>query len=95
MGQDTNPRLTQWRILRTDAPLSAAKLCGLTEELCRRNQFHSNVYVRPTAYKAATRIGVAPDENNAFAVVAVPFGDYLDSRRCLHVGASLLEAGRR
>jgi len=44
------------------------------------------VYVRPIAYKAAARIGVAPDENDAFAVVAVPLGDYLDSRRGLHAG---------
>jgi len=73
-------------ILRIEVPLSAVKLCGLAQELCRRNQFRSNVYIRPIAYKAAARIGVAPDENDAFAVVAVPFGDYLDSRNGLHAG---------
>jgi branched-chain amino acid aminotransferase len=44
------------------------------------------VYIRPIAYKAAARIGVAPDENDAFAVIAVPFGEYLDSRNGLHAG---------
>jgi branched-chain amino acid aminotransferase len=73
-------------ILRIGVPLSAAKLCGLTEELCRRNQFHANVYVRPIAYKASARIGVALDENDAFAIIVVPFGDYLDSRCGLHAG---------
>jgi branched-chain amino acid aminotransferase len=73
-------------ILRIDVPLSVERLCDITAELCRRNQFHSDVYVRPLAYKAAVRIGVLPDDNDAFAVVAIPFGVYLDSTKGLHAG---------
>jgi len=73
-------------ILHIELPLSAAELCNLTVELVRRNRFQSNLYIRPLAYKSAQRIGVHPDELNAFAIVALPFGDYIDSRQGLHAG---------
>lgn len=80
----------RWRtncgILRMDVPLTAEELTDITVELVRRNQFRSNLYVRPLAYKSAERIGVSPDDSDAFSVIAVPFGDYLDSRQGLHAG---------
>ena len=75
-------------ILRIDVPLPAAGLGDLAKQLCLRNRFHCNVYVRPIAYKAAARIGVAPDDKDAFAVLTVPIGDYLDSRNGLHAGVA-------
>jgi branched-chain amino acid aminotransferase len=72
--------------LRIQVPRSVEELCEITAELCRRNHFEANVYVRPLAYKSAQRIGVLPDEKDAFSIIAVPFGDYLDSRRGLHAG---------
>jgi len=73
-------------ILRIGIPPDASELCGIAVELIRRNGFHSHVYVRPLAYKSAERIGVNPDDRDAFSVIAVPFGDYLDSRHGLHAG---------
>lgn len=82
----------RWRancgILMIDVPLSASELCDLTVELIRRNRFQANLYIRPLAYKSAQRIGVHPDEQNAFAIVAVPFGDYIDSTKGLHAGVA-------
>jgi branched-chain amino acid aminotransferase len=54
----------------------------------RRNKFHTNVYVRPLAYKCAERVGVSTDDQDAFAVVALPFGEYLHSDSGLHAGIS-------
>ncbi len=73
-------------ILRIGIPPDASELCGIAVELIRRNQFHSHVYVRPLAYKSAEKIGVNPDNRDAFSVIVVPFGDYLDSRHGLHAG---------
>lgn len=73
-------------IVRIDVPKTPVELSTITAELCRRNNFRSNVYVRPLAYKASARIGVAPDDNDAYAVVVVPFGDYFDSRKGLSAG---------
>ena len=67
-------------MLRIDIPAEARELSRITAELCRRNNFHSHVYARPLAYKASARIGVAPDANDASAIVVVPFGDYFEKR---------------
>jgi branched-chain amino acid aminotransferase len=75
-------------ILRIHVPASAAELCAITVELMRRNSFHTNVYVRPLAYKSAERVGVSTDDQDAFAIVALPFGDYLHSELGLHAGVS-------
>ena len=61
-------------------PLSP-ELCAITVELMRRNAFHTNVYVRPLAYKSAERIGVSTDDQDAFAIIALPFGEYLHSEK--------------
>jgi branched-chain amino acid aminotransferase len=75
-------------ILHIDVPLEPLELADVTLELIRRNAFRGNVYVRPLAYKSAQRIGVAPDEQDAFAIVAVPFGEYLHGEKGLHAGVS-------
>ncbi len=73
-------------ILRIGIPGSPEELSELTAELCRRNDFRSNVYVRPLAFKSSARVGVAPDENDSFAITVVPFGDYFESTRGLKAG---------
>ena len=75
-------------ILRIQVPHSAKELTEITLELMRRNRFETNVYVRPLAYKAAERVGVMPDAEDAFAIVALPFGDYLHATNGLHAGIS-------
>jgi branched-chain amino acid aminotransferase len=75
-------------ILRISVALSAGQLTEITLELMQRNRLKSNVYVRPLAYKSAERIGVAPDDEDAFAIVALPFGEYLHAANGLHAGIS-------
>ena len=75
-------------ILRIVVPPSPEELCEITLELMRRNAFRSNVYVRPLAYKSAERVGVSFDDQDAFAVIALPFGDYLHAEKGLHAGVS-------
>ena len=75
-------------ILRIEVPLSPEELAAITVELIRRNQLRTNTYIRPLAYKCAERIGVAIDDQDAFAIVALPFGDYLHGDGGLHAGVS-------
>jgi branched-chain amino acid aminotransferase len=75
-------------ILRIEVPLGPRQLTAITLELLRRNHLETNVYVRPIAYKCAERIGVVPDDQDAYAVVAVPFGEYLHAENGLHAGVS-------
>jgi branched-chain amino acid aminotransferase len=75
-------------IMRIGVPLSPEQLTEITLELMRRNRLETNVYVRPLAYKSAERVGVAPDGQDAFAIVALPFGEYLHAADGLHAGIS-------
>jgi branched-chain amino acid aminotransferase len=82
----------RWRqncgILHINVPVSPDDLCAITAEIMRRNSFRTSVYVRPIAWKSAERIGVAPDDQDSFAIVALPFGEYLHSDHGLHAGVS-------
>ena len=73
-------------ILRIGPPFHALALCEITVDLVRRNRFRTDLYVRPLAFKSASRIGVAPDDQDSIAIVVVPFGVYLDSSQGVHAG---------
>lgn len=75
-------------ILRITVPQSAEELCALAVELLRRNHLRADTYIRPIAYKSAERIGVAPDDEDAFAIVALPFGAYMHAEKGLHACVS-------
>jgi branched-chain amino acid aminotransferase len=75
-------------ILHIDVPLSPEQLCAITAELAWRNSFHADLYIRPLAYKSAERVGVAIDDQDAFFIAALPFGEYLHSKNGLHAGVS-------
>jgi branched-chain amino acid aminotransferase len=75
-------------ILRIDIPHTPEELADITLDLLRRNAFRTNVYIRPLAYKCAERVGVAPDDQDAFAIVALPFGEYLPADKGVHAGIS-------
>jgi branched-chain amino acid aminotransferase len=75
-------------ILHIEVPLSPEELTAITVELLRRNRFRTSVYVRPLAWKSAERVGVSPDSQDSFAIVVLPFGEYLHSDKGLHAGVS-------
>jgi len=75
-------------ILRIAVPLTPRQLTDITLELMHRNNLRTNVYVRPLAFKCAERVGVLPDDRDAFAIVALPFGEYLHSENGIHAGVS-------
>ncbi len=77
------------RILMIALPHDTSTLNELTVELCARNGFRGDVYVRPVAFKANEDIGVRlHDVKDAFAIVALPFERYFDAQRGLRVGVS-------
>jgi branched-chain amino acid aminotransferase len=80
---------TSSKILTMELPKSVDELAEITLELCRRNRFETHVYIRPFAYKAAEDVGVrlhnVPD---GFAIVPIPFVQYIDGDRALDVCVS-------
>ena len=66
------------RLLRVGLPGSAEQLVETARELLRRNNFHTDVYIRPLAFKAGRVMKVALDGiRDGFAMYAFPVGAYL------------------
>ena len=82
-------RMTQnVKFLNIRLPAGPAELAQIAARLIRLNAFRTDVYVRPIAFKSATRVGVVLPAEDAFAMMAVPLGDYVDTRKGLHCGIS-------
>lgn len=77
------------KILLMQLPHTTDELIELSAELCARNRFETDVYLRPCIFKCAEDIGVrlhnVPD---SFAMIPVPFGSYLDHSKGLNVCVS-------
>jgi branched-chain amino acid aminotransferase len=66
-------------IMRMTVPYSTEELVNITVELLRRNQFKSDVYVRPLLYASSEEIGVRlHDLQHNFFIYATPFGKYVE-----------------
>jgi branched-chain amino acid aminotransferase len=66
-------------LLMRDVP-SVDELTGLIVETVRRNGFRQDAYIRPSFYKSTRAIGVRlHDLDNELYVIAVPFGNYIDT----------------
>ena len=75
-------------ILRINVNATPEELCRITTEILRRNEFRTNFYIRPIAFKWAERVGVSMDDQDEWAIIAMPFGEYLHSERGIHAGVS-------
>jgi branched-chain amino acid aminotransferase len=77
------------KILLMNLPHTVDELIDITVELCTRNRYEENIYIRPLIYKAAEDVGVrlygVPD---AFAIAALPFGKYFDAEAGLRACVS-------
>ena len=76
------------KFLNITIPWTADELVGIAAELIRRNGIANDLYVRPLAYKSAQKIGVGLPAEDAFAMIALPMGSYLDTHKGLHCGIS-------
>ena len=80
---------TSAKILMMSLPHSADELARITAELCKRNGFETDVYVRPCAFKSAEDIGVRlHNVPETLAIIPVPFTRYLDATDGLRAGVS-------
>jgi branched-chain amino acid aminotransferase len=75
---------TSAKILTMALPKSTDELIDITLELCLRNDFKTNIYLRPFVYKAAEDVGVRlHGVEDAFAIVPLPFTSYIDTEHGL------------
>jgi branched-chain amino acid aminotransferase len=77
------------RILFMQNVPSVDELTGLIVETVRRNGFREDVYIRPSFYKSTKAIGVRlHDLDNQLYVIALPFGNYIDTESGVRVMTS-------
>lgn len=77
------------RLLNMDLPFDGPQLVAHTVELLRAEEQRADMYVRPLAYFAEETIGVRLHNLEArVAIVAVPFGRYLDREEGAHATIS-------
>jgi branched-chain amino acid aminotransferase len=75
-------------LLMKDVP-SVDELTRLVVETVRRNGFRQDAYIRPSFYKSTRAIGVRlHDLDNELYIVALPFGNYIDTEEGCHVMTS-------
>jgi len=66
-------------VMRMTLPHSTEELVNFTLELLRRNEFKSDVYVRPLIYMSSEEIGVRLHNlHQGFFIYAIPFGNYVE-----------------
>ncbi|XSG73738.1 branched-chain amino acid transaminase [Herpetosiphon llansteffanensis] len=81
--------LRSCKVLQIRLPYSVDQLVETTLELLRREEFRSDVYIRPLAYKSFEGIGVRlHDISDDFTIWAIPFGKYIEKEAGLKVGIS-------
>ena len=72
--------LQSCRILMMEDVPTTDDLVGMILETVRRNDFHEDVYIRPSIYKSTKAIGVRLHHlDNQMYIVALPFGSYIDA----------------
>ena len=82
-------------LLMKDVP-SVDELTRLIVETIRRNGFREDAYIRPSFYKSTSAIGVRlHDLDNELYIIALPFGNYIDTESGVRVMTSTLAAERR
>jgi len=74
------------KILMMELPHSTDELIEITVDLCTRNRFETDVYLRPCIFKSAEDIGVRlHNVPSSFAIIPVVFSSYLDATKGLNV----------
>ena len=77
------------KILMMELPHSVDELIAITADLCARNGFETDIYLRPCIFKSAEDIGVRlHNVPSTFAIIPIPFTRYLDATDGLRAGTS-------
>ena len=77
------------KLLLMDLGHTEEELVNITLELLRTEGHHTDVYIRPLAYKADEIIGVRLHNlRDAMTIFAVPYGQYVDNEEGLRVTIS-------
>ena len=68
------------KIMWMKSPYSLEEYCKITCDLLRKNEYKTDVYIRPTLYKSSIKVGpTLTDNEDSFLIFTTPFGDNFDA----------------
>lgn len=77
------------QIMHMKVSQSVEELCAVTKTLLNKNQYKTDVYVRPTLYKSDQKIGThMVGTTDSMLIFSLPMGDYVDVSKGLKVCVS-------
>lgn len=81
--------LNSAKIMWMNSPYTMDEYIDITKELLRRNNYKTDVYIRPTLYKSSIKVGpTLTDNEDSFLIFTTPFGDYFEAERGLKLCVS-------
>ncbi len=77
------------KVMWMQSPYSIEEYCKITKDLLRKNEYKTDVYIRPTLYKSSQKVGpTLTDNEDSFLIFTTPFGDYFDADKGLKLCVS-------
>ena len=77
------------KVMWMQSPHTIKEYCEITVDLLNKNQYHQNVYIRPTLYKSGIKVGPSLDNNkDSFLLFTTPLNDYYQADKGLKLCVS-------
>ena len=77
------------KVMWMQSPHTIKEYCEITVDLLNKNQYHQNVYIRPTLYKSGIKVGPSLDNNkDSFLLFTTPLNDYYQADKGLRLCVS-------
>ena len=68
------------KVMWMKSPYTLEEYCKITCDLLKKNEYRTDVYIRPTLYKSYIKVGpTLTDNEDSFLIFTTPFGDYFDA----------------
>ncbi len=65
------------KVMWMKTPYTIEEYCNITLELLKKNNYRTDVYIRPTLYKSSIKVGpTLTDNEDSFLIFTTPFGNY-------------------
>ena len=77
------------KVMWIKSPYSVKEYTNITKDLLKKNEYKTDVYIRPTLYKSSIKVGpTLPDNEDSFLIFTTPFGNYFDGEKGLKLCVS-------
>ena len=77
------------KVMWMKSKYSIEEYTEITKELLKKNEYKTDVYIRPTLYKSSNKVGpTLSDNEDSFLIFTTPFGNYFEGDKGLKLCVS-------